>query len=71
MPVVSTEFGVRGYDELKPYVTVSSIDQFSNALKSRPALDPAVLPLLQTYLWEEIAANLSDTYLTLCNWPSQ
>jgi hypothetical protein len=67
IPVVSTEFGMRGYDELKPYVTVSSINEFSNALKSQPTLDPAVLPLLQTYLWEEIAANLSDTYLALCD----
>lgn len=65
LPVVSTEFGLRGYDELKPYVTVSSVDGFVEALKSEPTFDPAVWPLLQNYLWEKIASDLRDMYLTL------
>lgn len=67
IPVISTQFGVRGYEELEPYVTISSVDGFVEALKSQDTLDPAVFPLLQRYLWEEIAADLRDTYLALCD----
>ena len=65
IPVVSTEFGARGYEELKPYVTIRSVDGFVEALKSQAPLDPVVLPLLQPYLWEKIASDLSDLYLAL------
>jgi hypothetical protein len=65
IPVVSTEFGLRGYDELKPYVTVSSVDGFVEGIRSKPVFDRALRPLLENYLWEKIAANLGATYLEL------
>ena len=65
MPVVSTEFGVRGYDDLRPYVTVAPVDGLADALASAPALDPAVTGLLESYLWENVAADLAEIYREL------
>ncbi len=65
LPVVSTEFGVRGYDDLRQFVTVRPINRFVEAIRSQPHLDAAVLPLLQRYVWGEIGSELSQTYFAL------
>jgi hypothetical protein len=65
LPVVSTRFGVRGYEGLESYVVVRPLADFAAALRSHPTLASGVPMALMPYLWRAIAGNLNQIHLSL------
>jgi hypothetical protein len=66
LPVVTTEFGLRGYEDLRPFVTVCPLEAFRAEVgKDRRVLSPAVAGALQKYLWRNLAASVGDIYKLL------
>ncbi|MGH7833806.1 MAG: glycosyltransferase [Candidatus Binatia bacterium] len=66
MPVVSTPFGMRGYDDLMPFVTVRPYDRFVDALRASehpPRPNPAELQ--QRYGWRRVADQMMRVYREL------
>lgn len=65
MPVLSTPFGMRGYDDLAGFVRVAPRQEFASALADGhfPA-PPAPSFLMDRYSWSGIAARIADTYAT-------
>ncbi|MBU4376101.1 MAG: glycosyltransferase [Candidatus Omnitrophica bacterium] len=65
LPVVSTEFGMRGYGDLKPFVTVSSLNRFADAILKTRYLSSEVTEVLKGYLWSSSTSKIKDIYLLL------
>ena len=65
LPVISTEFGIRGYDDLKPFVTISDLNDFAKAILREQHLSPDVADVLRRYLWSDCASKVKDIYLSL------
>jgi hypothetical protein len=66
MPVVSTPFGMRGYDDLIPFVTVCPYGRFADALRASehpPRPDP--VQLQQRYGWRRVADEMMRVYREL------
>lgn len=64
LPVLSTGFGMRGYDDLRAFVRVADRRDFAAALEGgdHPEPPPPSL-LLERYSWNAIAAGMSRAYL--------
>jgi hypothetical protein len=63
LAVISTPFGMRGYDDLMPFVTVCPHDRFVDALRARehpPRPDPAELQ--RRYGWRKAADEMARVY---------
>lgn len=62
LPLVSTAFGLRGFERLAPWAAVSDIEGFAGAIAQ--SAWPAVIPqdLLQEYSWAASARALQDLY---------
>lgn len=66
MPVVSTQFGIRGYEELKPNVKISDTEGFAAILKADKFIDPpAPADLYERYSWAKVANHIYQTYQEL------
>jgi glycosyltransferase involved in cell wall biosynthesis len=65
LPVVTTEFGMRGYDDLRPYVTVTGLEGFPRELAREHVLSRAALSHLEKYLWHNVADELAGLYTSL------
>lgn len=65
LPVIATEFGIRGYPELRPFVTIRRPDEFAAALAAPPRFEPAVRTVLERYLWQRGAEDLAAIYREL------
>jgi hypothetical protein len=64
--VVSTPFGMRGYDDLKQYVTIASSQDFVSVLKSGKFVQtPNLDELNKKYEWRNIASHIKSAYLSL------
>lgn len=62
LPLVTTPFGLRGFEPLAPWVAVCEIDGFAGAIAQSAwpnAIPPAVLGL---YSWDAAAARLAELY---------
>ena len=65
-PVISTEFGMRGYHDLRPFVTISDLDGFADTILRGQSLPPAeAAKALKRYLWANSALKMKDIYLSL------
>jgi glycosyltransferase involved in cell wall biosynthesis len=62
LPVVSTEFGMRGFAPLAPYVTRTPVEGFGDVVARAPSLDPAVAGALAAYAWPAIGKRLLELY---------
>ncbi len=62
LPVVSTEFGMRGFDDLKRLVTLAEPDEFAAALQRKTLFSAEILSNIEKYSWGSIAAHLSEIY---------
>lgn len=64
LPVLSTPFGMRGYDDLTGYVRVEHRDAFATTLAEGcfPAPPPPAL-LMDRYSWRMIAARMTQAYI--------
>jgi hypothetical protein len=61
LPVISTDFGMRGFEDLKKYVTLTKPEDFYLKLKKKQHLDPKILRILEKYSWTSIARTLAET----------
>lgn len=61
MPVIATPFGMRGFEPLAPYTTVSDPDRLCEAFDEaeRP---PPPAEVLEPYRWSTVAATLLGVY---------
>ncbi|NNE07413.1 MAG: glycosyltransferase family 4 protein [Gemmatimonadetes bacterium] len=63
LPVISTDFGMRGFEELVPYVAVKRIDLFHRHIgKDLVLATGAVDRVREAYSWRGGAAKLADAY---------
>jgi len=62
LDVVSTPFGMRGFDRLAPYVTACEVDAFADALLAPPASQAGRLDALRAYSWAAQAERLCAAY---------
>jgi len=62
LPVVATEFGMRGFDDLKRFVIVAKPERFAEALLPKHDLDPRVYATIDKYSWRSVSRSLCDTY---------
>lgn len=65
LPVISTAFGMRGYQDLNPYVILSDRDEFVSHLRTRQRLNPLVNRIIEKYSWPEIVQSFKQMILTL------
>jgi glycosyltransferase involved in cell wall biosynthesis len=64
-PVISTEFGMRGYPDLKPFVMVCELTDFADALRQSHSLPLEVAQALKKYSWINITEKMKTIYLSL------
>jgi glycosyltransferase involved in cell wall biosynthesis len=62
LDVVSTPFGMRGFDRLAPFVTVSEMDAFADALAQPPASRAGRDAALAAYSWAAQSERLYEAY---------
>jgi glycosyltransferase involved in cell wall biosynthesis len=63
LPVISTEFGMRGYEDLRPFVTISDANSFAEKILKNPAFLPTTRNAVKKYTWESAIKMLKDIYL--------
>jgi len=62
LDVVSTPFGLRGFDRLASYVTASEVDAFADALAQPPASRAGRVEALAGYAWSAQSDRLFEAY---------
>lgn len=62
LDVVSTPFGVRGFDRLKPFIAIAEIDAFAAALRQDPPRSEGRTKALAGYAWSAQADRLCEAY---------
>ena len=62
LPVVSTEFGMRGFDDLKKFVSVAPLEDFHKSVLHPKKVHPGVDSLLKRYLWRSSAEKIKELY---------
>ncbi|RPJ46856.1 MAG: glycosyltransferase, partial [Candidatus Latescibacterota bacterium] len=65
LPVVSTDFGMRGFDDLRGQVTVARIDRFFYHMARAQADEAATGAVRSRYSWRSAAAALAAVYVDL------
>lgn len=68
LPVVTTPFGMRGYEGLTQYMTICSLTDFELVLRQGDfAPLPSKVELERQYAWSHIAGNMKCVYASLLN----
>ena len=62
LPVISTEFGARGYEDLLPYICIRPLESFAPALCSDALPKAPPNNALNPYLWSELAKRMVQNY---------
>jgi hypothetical protein len=66
MPVISTPFGMRGYETLRRFVTVAPLEGFADALRTAAhAPRPEPEALVREFGWRTIGQSIVNVYATL------
>jgi glycosyltransferase involved in cell wall biosynthesis len=65
LPVVSTEFGMRGYGDLRSFVTICDLKDFPGELEKERRFEPRVTNTLEKYLWFNGASKMKSLYSSL------
>jgi Glycosyltransferase Family 4 len=65
LPVISTPFGMRGYDDLRPHVTVRDLPEFASALSQADLPPAADRAHIKPYAWRHSAAIIAQRYRQL------
>ena len=65
LPVLTTRFGLRGFENLEPWVTQAEIDDFPDALRAGVHEPDGVQEQLERYEWSNIAKEALRVYETL------
>jgi glycosyltransferase involved in cell wall biosynthesis len=61
LPVISTEFGMRGFEDLEKYVMLAKPEDFVFAIKKEQKFVPKIYRMLDKYSWTSITKTLSET----------
>ncbi len=69
LPVVSTEFGTRGYPALESHIQIAPIDEFPRIVSETTWPNKIPPSALQTYSWKTSAKRLDESYLALLSQP--
>lgn len=62
LPVLSTPFGMRGFQDLAPWVVTAELDQFVDALRREWPAPDGVREHLSRYQWSAVAERALATY---------
>jgi glycosyltransferase involved in cell wall biosynthesis len=62
LDVVTTPFGIRGFDRLRPLVTIAEVDDFADALRGAVARPSDRSEVLSGYAWQAQADRLFEAY---------
>jgi hypothetical protein len=65
LPVISTEFGMRGYDDLRRFVTICDLKDFAGKLGTERRFQPETATILERYLWRNGALKIKGIYSSL------
>jgi len=65
LPLISTRFGMRGYEDLETFVTLAEPDQFTDALRRNQSLSEGANKVIERYTWGGIAESVSNVYRCL------
>ncbi len=65
LPLISTPFGMRGFEDLERFVTLCDLEGFTKTLNTKPSLLPGLDETLEKYTWTSIAESVSDVYQSL------
>ena len=65
LPVVSTEFGMRGYHDLKKFSIICPMEQFPEAIRDGFFLQNSSEGVLEKYYWSNIANKIRNFYISL------
>lgn len=65
IPVLSTHFGMRGFEDIRPIVTISDLADFGKHLKTDLNYHPHTKERIENYAWKLIAGRLSNIYHSL------
>jgi glycosyltransferase involved in cell wall biosynthesis len=58
LPVVSTPFGARGFEDLKKYITIAELESFAEAMQRVESVDPRIREELRRYDFATLAKKL-------------
>ena len=70
LPVLSTPFGVRGFDDLRPWVHTAELTAFADALRGDIPAPASHREHLARYEWDAVAARAARVYADLANRPA-
>lgn len=65
LPVISTEFGMRGYDDLRRFVSLCDLKDFADELRVDREIHLDVTKALESYLWDTGALLVKNVYSSL------
>lgn len=65
LPVVSTPFGLRGFEDLSPWVTTVQLEDFAQALRREPPWPHGLRDKLARYDWQRVAGEALRAYQSL------
>lgn len=65
LPVVSTSFGMRGFEDLSQWIVTAELDDFADALRGEMPSTDGVRSVLAQYEWTEIAKHSVRVYETV------
>jgi len=65
LPVVTTPFGLRGFEELAPWVRIAELDGFAQTLRADLAPPAGVREQIEAYGWRAIASRALAVYEAL------
>ena len=65
LPVLSTPFGMRGYDDLLPWVVTAELDDFPAVLRAGLPVTPGLRRQLARYEWDAMADDALRIYEAL------
>jgi glycosyltransferase involved in cell wall biosynthesis len=65
LPVISTPFGMRGFDDLAPWVVTAELAEFADTLRQGLAVRGGVRDRLATYEWRALARQALNVYQQL------
>ena len=64
LSVISTEFGMRGYEDLKTFVTLSEPNDFVRKISENSKFLSAPQDAMNIYSWESAITTLENTYFS-------
>jgi hypothetical protein len=65
LPVLSTPFGMRGFEDLAPWVEIAHIDHFTDALRGEARPVDGARAQLEDYSWSRVAEKALGVYKAL------